>query len=132
MPKPVCADGLYRILNRLSKIPGEPYKVGEPGPAIERQLTPSPQPITTTPVVLPIRQSQKPPQLAPKPGPPLPPKSKVAIALYDFTGERSTDLSFKQGDLITIISKTDNTDDWWKGSLQNKIGDFPANYVELK
>ena len=81
---------------------------------------------------LPVRHSQLPPGTQPKPGPPLPPKAKVAVALYDFTGERSTDLSFKEGDLISIVQKTDNLDDWWKGTLNGKTGDFPANYVQLK
>ena len=62
-------------------------------------------------------------------GPPLPPKNKVAQALFDFQGERESDLSFKQGDLISI---TRMEGEWWQGQLQGKLGEFPANYVQLK
>ncbi|GME71650.1 unnamed protein product [Ambrosiozyma monospora] len=54
-----------------------------------------------------------------------------AIALYSFAGEQSGDLPFKKGDVITIIQKSDSTDDWWTGRVGTKEGIFPANYVEL-
>ncbi len=66
----------------------------------------------------------------------IPPKPKstilTATALYDFPGQETGDLPFKQGDLITIIEKTNTTEDWWKGKLGNKEGMFPANYVQMK
>ncbi|GME77707.1 unnamed protein product [Ambrosiozyma monospora] len=54
-----------------------------------------------------------------------------AIALYSFAGEQSGDLPFKKGDVITIIQKSDSTDDWWTGRVGTTEGIFPANYVEL-
>ncbi|KAJ3129465.1 hypothetical protein HK098_001232 [Nowakowskiella sp. JEL0407] len=58
--------------------------------------------------------------------------SITAIALYDFKGERPDDLPFKKGDIITVIKKTDSTNDWWTGRVGNKQGDFPANYVTVR
>eukprot|EP00835_Amoeboradix_gromovi_P005198 NODE_466_length_8129_cov_0.354545.p3 type:complete len:431 gc:universal NODE_466_length_8129_cov_0.354545:6752-8044(+) len=69
--------------------------------------------------------------------PGIPPKPKVQIkqvtatALFDFSGQESGDLSFKQGDTIIILEKTNTTEDWWKGMLNDKQGMFPANYVRL-
>ncbi|KAF9540949.1 hypothetical protein BGW38_009852, partial [Lunasporangiospora selenospora] len=56
--------------------------------------------------------------------------SASTLALYDFAGEQATDLSFKKGDLITVIKKTPNRNDWWTGRLQGREGSFPANYTQ--
>ena len=37
------------------------------------------------------------------------------------------DLTFNQGDIITVV-KTDG--EWWTGSKDGKTGIFPANYVK--
>ncbi|KAI0226050.1 hypothetical protein L0F63_005456, partial [Massospora cicadina] len=58
-------------------------------------------------------------------------RKETAVALYDYEASQSSDLSFKRGDIITIEKKTVSQNDWWKGSLDGKTGDFPANYVEL-
>lgn len=54
--------------------------------------------------------------------------SKV-VALYTFDAEQDGDLSFKKGDIITILKKSDSMDDWWSGKCHGKEGIFPANYV---
>ncbi|KXN81111.1 hypothetical protein AN958_06065 [Leucoagaricus sp. SymC.cos] len=54
-----------------------------------------------------------------------------AIALFDFKAVEDGDLSFKKGDVITITKKSDSTDDWWTGRLNNREGIFPANFVEV-
>ncbi|SGY69022.1 BQ5605_C004g02942 [Microbotryum silenes-dioicae] len=51
-----------------------------------------------------------------------------AIALYDFPGVESTDLPFKKGDVITVLSCDD--EEWWKGRLNLITGMFPRNRVE--
>lgn len=74
---------------------------------------------------------------AKKKPPPVPVKrlpsaqSQVVTALYDFDGQNAGDLSFREGDRITVIRKTESVDDWWEGSLQGRKGSFPANYVQL-
>jgi hypothetical protein len=49
----------------------------------------------------------------------------VAIALYDYKGETEAEISFKQGDRITVISKGE--DGWWQGEINGRIGNFPGN-----
>lgn len=49
-------------------------------------------------------------------------------AIYDYKAENGEQLSFKVGDLITVLEERDGG--WWKGSLGDKEGLFPANYVE--
>jgi len=51
-------------------------------------------------------------------------------ALYDYIAEADGDLSFKEGDMIEILEKTGNVNDWWKGRLHGQVGLFPANYTE--
>ncbi|VDK41697.1 unnamed protein product [Anisakis simplex] len=49
------------------------------------------------------------------------------IALYDFKATEPTDLDLKAGDRI-LVSET--SDDWWKGTCNQRSGIFPANYVQ--
>lgn len=69
----------------------------------------------------------------PPPRPPValkPTQFKKAVALYDFKGEQSTDLSFKQGDIISV---TKMEGEWWTGSVnKGRLGEFPYNYVQLQ
>jgi len=53
-----------------------------------------------------------------------------AKALYSFEGGRLDNLSFKEGDIITVLKQ--DSSGWWQGStLEGRIGIFPRNYVEL-
>ncbi|KAG0244185.1 hypothetical protein BGW41_000172 [Actinomortierella wolfii] len=70
--------------------------------------------------------SNVPPRVPPRIGA----KPETVRALYDFAGEQATDLSFKKGDLITVIKKTESRNDWWTGRLNGREGSFPANYTE--
>ena len=69
-----------------------------------------------------------------KPPPPPPMKRNPSAqwtwvtALYDFDGQGSGDLVFKEGDRIRVTKKTASTDDWWEGELKGVCGSFPANY----
>ena len=53
--------------------------------------------------------------------------AETVTALYDYTATDPGELSFKEGDVITIISKSG---DWWQGSLNGTTGQFPSNYVK--
>lgn len=66
----------------------------------------------------------QPTSLRPPPPPPpsRKPKEPTAKALYDFAGEQSGDLSFREGDIITIIQKSDSQDDWWTGRIGTREG----------
>ncbi|OAD79732.1 hypothetical protein PHYBLDRAFT_89552, partial [Phycomyces blakesleeanus NRRL 1555(-)] len=61
---------------------------------------------------------------APPPPPPMSrkPREVTAKAMYDFTGEQQGDLSFKTGDIITIVEKSDSQDDWWTGRIGTRQG----------
>ncbi|XP_078712955.1 SH3 domain-containing protein 19 isoform X1 [Lampetra fluviatilis] len=48
-------------------------------------------------------------------------------ALYDFVGQDVKELSFKTGDVLTILGAEDL--EWLKGELNGKVGIFPKNYV---
>jgi amphiphysin len=72
-----------------------------------------------------------------KPPPPVPTKRipsqpvQYVTALFDFEGQNSGDLAFREGDRIKVVKKTGSTDDWWDGELAGRVGAFPANYVQL-
>ncbi|CAO3571974.1 unnamed protein product [Mortierella alpina] len=66
----------------------------------------------------------------PPPPPKIGAKPDLVVALYDFTGEQATDLSFKKGDRITVVKRTPSTNDWWTGRCSGREGSFPANYVQ--
>uniref|UniRef100_A0A8D0GH30 SH3 domain-containing YSC84-like protein 1 n=1 Tax=Sphenodon punctatus TaxID=8508 RepID=A0A8D0GH30_SPHPU len=52
-------------------------------------------------------------------------------AVYSFQGQQPGDLTFKAGDKIAVLAKTDAQFDWWEGSIQGETGIFPANYVSM-
>ncbi|KAF2481738.1 hypothetical protein BDY17DRAFT_299561 [Neohortaea acidophila] len=72
-----------------------------------------------------------------KPPPPVPAKrlpsvqSQFVTALYDFEGQSAGDLTFREGDRIRVVKKTDSQEDWWDGELKGRTGAFPANYVKI-
>jgi hypothetical protein len=66
-------------------------------------------------------------QAAAKRAPPPPPPSRkpvepLAKALYAFEGQQPGDLSFQEGDMITVTQKTDSQDDWWTGKVNGRQG----------
>ncbi|KAF7581218.1 VHS domain family protein [Clavispora lusitaniae] len=53
---------------------------------------------------------------------------KKVCALYDLISYEPDELSFKKGDIITVIESVYR--DWWRGMLPDgKVGIFPLNYV---
>ncbi|KAF5374864.1 hypothetical protein D9758_000105 [Tetrapyrgos nigripes] len=77
--------------------------------------------------------SEPPPYIARKPelDKPLLEGVARAIALYDFQAAEAGDLGFQKGDVITITEKSDSTNDWWTGKIDDRKGIFPANFVEV-
>ncbi|XP_033328833.2 rho-type guanine nucleotide exchange factor isoform X2 [Megalopta genalis] len=53
---------------------------------------------------------------------------KFVTALYSFKGKNNDELCFKKGDTI-MITQTDD-EGWWEGTLNDKTGWFPSNYVK--
>jgi len=67
----------------------------------------------------------------PQPTPPRPAAAagaKRAKALYAFSAQSADELSFNEGDLLTVVSQSG---DWWTAELSGKRGLIPANYVQL-
>lgn len=48
-------------------------------------------------------------------------------AEYSFQGENNDELRFEKGDIITVTQREDGG--WWEGTLGEKTGWFPSNYV---
>jgi amphiphysin len=68
------------------------------------------------------------------PPPPKPKPSRLSgapavehvTALYDFEAQAEGDLSFVTGDVIEIVSRTQNDNEWWIGKVRGKQGQFPG------
>uniref|UniRef100_A0A1Y1N2C5 Rho guanine nucleotide exchange factor 7 n=2 Tax=Photinus pyralis TaxID=7054 RepID=A0A1Y1N2C5_PHOPY len=52
----------------------------------------------------------------------------IVQAIYSFKGTNNDELCFKKGDQITITQKEEGG--WWEGTLGDKTGWFPSNYVK--
>ncbi|KAF2126274.1 hypothetical protein P153DRAFT_89275 [Dothidotthia symphoricarpi CBS 119687] len=70
-----------------------------------------------------------------KPPPPPPKKigsfqSEYVTAMYDFDSHTPGDLSFREGDRIRVVKKTESSQDWWQGEVGGVKGSFPANYCK--
>lgn len=50
------------------------------------------------------------------------------VALYKFVPQENEDLEMRPGDMITLLE--DSNEDWWRGKIQDRIGFFPANFVQ--
>jgi amphiphysin len=77
-------------------------------------------------------------KLKPAPPPPKPKPSRLSgqpvetvTALYDYEAQAASDLSFSAGDVIEVVLRTNNENEWWNGRINGREGQFPGNYVRL-
>ncbi|XP_008295411.1 relA-associated inhibitor [Stegastes partitus] len=56
--------------------------------------------------------------------------SGVLYALWSYPAQAADELSFKEGDMVTILQKPDGSD-WWWASLCGREGFVPNNYFGL-
>jgi hypothetical protein len=49
------------------------------------------------------------------------------VALYPYQSMEAGDLSFQQGEVVLVTKKEG---DWWTGSIGDRQGIFPSNYVQ--
>ncbi|BGP57040.1 BAR adaptor protein Hob1 [Rhodotorula sphaerocarpa] len=66
----------------------------------------------------------------PPPGKPGAAKKEFVTALYDYEAQAEGDLSFRAGDRIEIVKRTESDQDWWTGRVEGMEGQFPANYTQ--
>ncbi|XP_061506529.1 protein nervous wreck isoform X1 [Anopheles gambiae] len=54
------------------------------------------------------------------------------VALYDYDATAEDELTFEEGQIIKLITKSPHgvDDGWWEGELMGKIGNFPSLVVE--
>ncbi|XP_064177974.1 SH3 and cysteine-rich domain-containing protein 2-like isoform X3 [Anguilla rostrata] len=50
------------------------------------------------------------------------------VALYKFLPQEKNDLELLPGDRVQVID--DSNEDWWKGKCGDRVGFFPANFVQ--
>uniref|UniRef100_A0A8C2J6G0 SH3 domain-containing protein n=1 Tax=Cyprinus carpio TaxID=7962 RepID=A0A8C2J6G0_CYPCA len=50
------------------------------------------------------------------------------VALYKFLPQEQNDLELHPGDRVMVID--DSNEEWWKGKCGDKVGLFPANFVQ--
>ncbi|KAK2145461.1 hypothetical protein LSH36_680g01023 [Paralvinella palmiformis] len=56
------------------------------------------------------------------------PTPKIVKALYNFKGSNNDELWFQKGDIITVTQSIEGG--WWEGTLDEKTGWFPSNFVK--
>lgn len=59
----------------------------------------------------------------------MPLSSPEYVALYTYESPEAADLTFSEGDVI-LVSKKEG--EWWNGSIGDRTGVFPSNYVKPK
>ena len=62
--------------------------------------------------------------------PPIPKRKQCMLALFDYAASDGDELSFREGDKLTVVSKTGQPDGWIKCALNGKEGLVPENYVK--
>jgi amphiphysin len=73
----------------------------------------------------------------PAPPPPKPkparlsgqPAVETVTALYDYEAQAEGDLSFTTGDVIEIVQRTNNENEWWSGKVNGRQGQFPGKWL---
>lgn len=51
--------------------------------------------------------------------------------LFPYEAANEDELTLRDGDLVTLLSREVADKGWWRGELRGKIGVFPDNFVEI-
>ncbi|XP_053394376.1 src kinase-associated phosphoprotein 2-like [Mercenaria mercenaria] len=118
-------------------------KSGPPTPV--RGKPPPPEPVETSSqppeIPPPVKRGNRPQRDLP---PPPPEKKKIKLNItckpeedfenrfygkWDCNGDSSSELTFKKGDIIYILSREFDEKSWWVGELNGKFGLVPKNFL---
>lgn len=55
----------------------------------------------------------------------------VLYALWTYQAQAADELSFKEGDMVTILQKPEGSD-WWLAALYDREGWVPNNYFGVR
>lgn len=60
------------------------------------------------------------------------PSQMFCIALYDYDATAEDELTFEEGQIFKLLSKSAHgvDDGWWEGEINDKFGNFPSLVVE--
>lgn len=70
-----------------------------------------------------------PPPPKPKPGALRASGVETVTALYDYEAQAEGDLSFSAGEVIEVVQRTDNDNEWWIGKVGARQGQFPGKSI---
>lgn len=56
---------------------------------------------------------------------------EMCRVLFPYEAANDDELTLKEGDLITLLSREVPDQGWWRGELRGKVGVFPDNFVEV-
>jgi len=56
------------------------------------------------------------------------PGVETVTALYDYEAQAEGDLSFSTGEVIEIVQRTANDNEWWTGKVSGRQGQFPGRH----
>lgn len=51
----------------------------------------------------------------------------LVVAIYDFTAQKPSDLTFQRGDIIRVTHRTNKSNDWWTGELVAQFSEGPSH-----
>lgn len=54
------------------------------------------------------------------------PNVETVTALYEYKAQAEGDLAFQAGDVIEVITRTENVQEWWVGKINGRQGQFPG------
>lgn len=57
----------------------------------------------------------------------------LVYALWDYTAQQADELSFSEGDALTVLRRRDDTEtDWWWARLNDREGYVPRNLLGVR
>ncbi|KAF7527016.1 hypothetical protein G7054_g10586 [Neopestalotiopsis clavispora] len=128
---PQITYGEYADADQASASAPPPYSAGTK-PAFASATSPALKSPVSPGLAAAAAAKSKPPPPKPKPSHlSKAPGAETVTALYDYSAQAEGDLSFRAGDVITIVTRTNNENEWWTGKVNGKQGQFPGNYVRL-